>query len=125
MISPKNYLIFSLIWFTLILVLSVLPSSTPDTLTIDRFEFRMDYLLHFLIYLPLGYALMRWGLSNRNAKGLIYTIILLLLFSMLPEALQYIIPYRTFNPYDLLFNLAGTICGCLILIMIAYVRQHK
>ena len=78
---------------------------------------RLDYLLHLLIYLPLGYALMRWGLTKRNTKELISTIILLLLFSMLPETLQYTISYRTFNPYDLLFNLVGTITGCLIVVV--------
>ena len=124
MIQPKHYLIFSLIWFTLILVLSVLPSSTPDTLAIDRFEFRLDYLFHFLIYLPLGFALMKWGLGKRKTKELRYTILLLLLFSILPEVLQYTISYRTFNPYDLLSNLAGTIAGCITAVVIAHLKHN-
>ena len=124
MITRKHYFIFSLIWFTVILFLSILPSSTSDTLALEGFEMRLDYLLHFLIYFPIGFAMMRWNKGDRKSKEVIYTIILLLFFSMVPELLQYFIPYRTFNPFDLLFNMAGTIVGCLTVILIVNVRRN-
>ena len=103
----------------LILLLSVIPNSTPDRILLANFNFemRLDYLLHFFIYLPLGFALMKWSKVKHNGAQIFYTVILLLTYSILPEAVQYYIPYRTFNPYDLLFNMAGTIVGCLIIII--------
>ncbi len=125
LIKPKHYFILAFLWFILILFLSLIPNSTPDKIQFVNFEMRLDYLLHFLIYLPLGFALMKWSMPKRNNSKYFYAIILFLTYSILPELVQYFIPYRTFNPYDLLFNISGMIVGCLIVVSINRRNLHN
>ena len=114
MINPKHYIISAIIWFIIISILSVIPDNTPNTIPIVKFEMRLDYLLHFLVYLPLGFTLMNWKHLSKKKANQYYFIALLILMSLIPEILQLFIPYRTFNHYDLLFNLAGVLFGIII-----------
>lgn len=95
------------------MVLSVIPDNTPDVIEINIYEFRIDYLKHFLVFLPAGFSL--WGLSK---KGITILISAALVSSLLPEIVQYFIPYRTYNPFDMLSNLIGLVVGYLIFISI-------
>ena len=118
LIKPKHYFILAFLWFILILFLSLIPNGAPDKIQIVNFEMRLDYILHFFVYLPLGFFVVKWSMSKQNGSQVLYTIMLLLTYSMLPELMHYFIPYRTFNPYDLLSNTTGIIAGCLIAISI-------
>jgi VanZ family protein len=106
MLKPRFQFIFFIVWFILILILSVIPDNSPDTLKINMYELRLDYLKHFFVYLPLGFFLLS---IRRNT--VILTILLGLFVVSLPEVLQYFIPYRAYNPFDLLANFVGLICG--------------
>lgn len=107
--KPRFQFIFFMAWFSLILILSIIPDNSPDTLKIDLYELSLDYLKHFFVYLPLGFSFM---CIKRNAT--ILNILLVLLVVSLPEVLQYFIPYRTYNPFDLLANFIGTITGIVL-----------
>jgi glycopeptide antibiotics resistance protein len=98
-----------LIWFFVIMVLSVIPDNTPDHFQIEGYEFRLDYLKHFFVFLPLGFLL----LSLRR-PGIFATILTGVLVVSIPEVIQYFLPYRTFNPMDLAFNAIGFIFGVFI-----------
>lgn len=70
---------------------------------------RLDYLMHFGVYFPLGFFLNKSSLSIQYY----FFVLLLLVVTAVPEALQLFVPYRTFNPIDLMFNLLGAVLGFL------------
>ena len=107
--KPKVYFFLFLIWFLIILVLAVIPDNSPSHIEAGGVKMRLDYLLHFGVYFPLGFFLKKSSLSIRYY----FLVILLLFVATLPESLQIFIPYRAFNLIDLLFNLLGAISGYL------------
>jgi len=95
-----------IIWFVVIMVLSVIPDNTPDKFHIEDYEFRLDYLKHFFVFLPLGFLLLSLRFSG------IFTFALIgVLAASIPEFSQYFLSYRTFNPMDLAFNAIGFVFG--------------
>ena len=105
--KSKIYFFLFLIWFLIILVLSVIPDNSPNKIQVQGFEMRLDYLMHFGVYFPLGFFLKKSMLSIRH----IFFVLLLLAVTAIPESLQLFVPYRTFNPIDLMFNLLGAVAG--------------
>ncbi len=104
-------------WFLLIVVLSVVPDNSPDRIQVgEGFAFRLDYVLHLLIYLPLGFFQRKSNLPG----GFFYTLIILLTTAALPETLQLAVPYRTFNPIDLMLNISGAVLGLLAAVTVAW-----
>lgn len=77
--------------------------------------FRFDYLEHFILYaaIPVIYFLAKGAYLDRVIKDRYYIILLGILFSLLTEIQQYFIPTRSFNPVDLILNIAGFLVGLL------------
>ena len=102
-----------LTWFyLLILVLgSVLPLNSGSSALNNTYvvEVRSDYLIHLLVMLPLATLVV---LSLRDKAWMWVRVILLgLLIVAFCEAIQMLIPYRTFNINDLLANGVGALVG--------------
>ena len=99
-------------WFyLLVLVLgSVLPLNSGTALNNTYVvEVRSDYLIHLLVMLPLATLVV---LSIRDKAWMWVRVILLgLLIVAFCEAIQMLIPYRTFNINDLLANGVGALVG--------------
>jgi len=89
MIGRKYYIIFFLVWYCLILVL-----------------WRLDYPKHLIVFLPLGFSLVRI-----KPESNILFIFIGLIVGALPELIQYFIPYRAFNPLDVVSNILGLLAG--------------
>jgi len=106
MIGRKYYIIFFLVWYSLILVLSVIPDNSPDTIEIISYEWRLDYPKHLIVFLPLGFSLLRI-----KPESNILFIFIGLIVGALPELIQYFIPYRAFNPLDVVSNILGLLAG--------------
>lgn len=106
MIKQKYFSIFFIAWFCIILFLSVIPDNSPDTLKIDIYEFRLDYLKHFVVYTPLGFSFM-----IARPKSALYMAVIGLFVATFPEFIQHFLSYRTFNPIDLLSNMLGFAFG--------------
>jgi VanZ family protein len=80
----------------------------------NRIEFRLDYLLHFLAYFAFGSLYVLWrGNRQYEIKGVEMAILIALTisFSILTEYIQLLIPGRTFNMVDILYNITGVIIG--------------
>lgn len=107
-----NLKILFYIYFFLLLLLSVLPLGTP-TLHLDNFNihFRLDYLIHFLIYCP-------WLFLSINGLRLklIYAILLGILLGATTEIIQYFLSYRAFNINDLIANIFGILLGLVLIL---------
>lgn len=69
--------------------------------------FRLDYLLHALMFLPL---MMLWRLGFPHHP---FWLILVggILIAAGMEALQYLLPYRAYNVNDMLGNGTGALMG--------------
>lgn len=106
MVKQKYFTLFFVVWFCVILFLSVIPDNSPDSIKINIYEFRLDYLKHFLVYLPLGFTL----LSIKGKSSVFLTLVGLFVASV-PECIQYFLPHRTFNPIDLFSNALGFVFG--------------
>jgi len=112
-------------WLIVVLVLNVVPlgDELNQDLTTIRFVFRLDYVLHSLSFLV--FALI-WVLGK--IKGVCwfetYEVLkfggIVFVSAICIELLQIFIPYRTFNPMDMIANLFGA-----LLTMICIVISHR
>ncbi len=112
-------------WLLVVLVLNVVPlgNELNQDLTTIRFVFRLDYVLHLLSFLV--FALI-WILGK--LKGVCwfetYEVLkfggIVFVSAIIIELVQIFIPYRTFNPMDMIANLIGA-----LLTMICVVISHR
>ncbi len=113
-----RYLLIS--WFLIIIIFSSIPSIPILKIRTSGSEIRLDYLIHFCEYAILAgmafltFAGKEFRLDYR--KFLIITT-LLILFAILDEYHQKLIPGRAFNPKDIYSNIAGVLAAmvfCLV-----------
>ncbi len=113
----KNKKLFALtfwVWVTLIISFSIIPNGPKMQIEIKGNTYRLDYIIHFLVYFSLAILYLLWKADNyfnMNSKHLIYLLIGGLLLSGLSEYAQSFIPERTFNPFDFYSNMSGVIIG--------------
>lgn len=93
-------------YLTVILLLLVLPLNTSKELNnITVLQLRGDYFFHILLFLPWAFFL------NGTPFKALFWLLFGLLFAMASEALQYLLPWRTYNVNDLLANMLGILAG--------------
>ncbi len=109
-----------LFWsYTIILILlAVLPINGGESVINHTFiiSIRLDYLIHFAIYIP--WMVILWKMTganfrNNTGRSLLY-ILFALLFAIANEGIQYVLPYRAFNINDLLANGLGVMIGAVV-----------
>jgi VanZ family protein len=97
---------------------AVLPLNSGDDAINNMFviSIRMDYILHFVIFLPWVFLLRM--VSNKTFKTAPYkTVTLILLgvvFAASTEFVQYFLDYRAFNINDLIANGLGVVMGSVV-----------
>ena len=111
----KKYIWLSMfiIWTLLIIFLSVMPNFN-EVIKQNSYKFRLDYLFHFFAYFAFGSIYVFWrGNRNYEIKGVELAILIAVTisFSILTEYVQLLIPGRTFNMVDIIYNISGVICG--------------
>ena len=109
-------------WLLVVLVLNVVPlgNELNQDLTTIRFVFRLDYVLHSLSFLV--FALI-WALGK--IKGICwfetYEVLkfgwIVFISAISIELLQIFIPYRTFNPMDMIANLFGALLTIICIVI--------
>ncbi|MBN2174675.1 MAG: VanZ family protein [Bacteroidales bacterium] len=111
----KNFSKFFYIYTILLILLAVLPINTNSNSINHTYvvHIRMDYLIHFAIYIPWMFLLQRMTGADfkTNVKQVMLLILAGLVFGMANEAVQYFLPYRSFNINDLLANGLGVLMG--------------
>jgi len=100
-------------WAAVILVLSVLPTNEMIKKSNEGSTFRWDYLEHFGVFVIFAMLYGFWRSSVREPvkRHLLYFLVLGSVYASFTEVIQLWIAGRTFNPFDLLFNLAGVLGG--------------
>ena len=107
-------------WLIILLVINVIPLGNDINKIIHKpvFKFRLDYLIHFisfLIFIPLYFIDIKRGDPIFSQKPVLKYLLIVGSSAILFECLQYFLPYRTFNPMDLISNLIGAIIGTIII----------
>ncbi len=107
---------FIFISYTIILVLlAILPINSSGSAINNTYiiSIRLDYLLHFAIFLPWIFLL--WKVTGVSYKSNFYKTVLYVLlglaFAAATEMIQYFLPYRAFNINDMIANGLGMLIG--------------
>ena len=75
---------------------------------------RLDYLLHALQFIP-WMVLIRWRWKEKRSVGFFMLALGAgLALAGISEGAQYMLPYRSFNVFDLLSNCVGLVIGGMI-----------
>ncbi len=113
-----------IVWTLFILLVSVIPDS-KEIIEQSTENFRWDYLEHFLAYFAFGTLYILWrGDRYFSIKGVELAVLFAIAcsFSFLTEYMQLLVPGRTFNIIDVVYNLAGVLSS--ILIVYFYLVRH-
>jgi len=121
-----------LFWLSLatITIASIIPQFFPQHIIISPdFSFRLDYILHFLSYFFLASFLTIWKLSkDKKYRLILFITIFGIIVSSIFEIIQYFLPSRTFNPYDMLCNFSGFLIGLILsvtLLRMIFLKQTR
>jgi VanZ family protein len=108
-------------WVIAILTVSSIPSIPVLKIHTGKSDIRLDYLIHFIEYGSLALlTYLSFAGKNFSISPLKYLIltVCLILFAAADETHQLFIPGRTFNPRDLISNIAGIAGGMILCIWV-------
>jgi VanZ family protein len=102
-------MILLLIWYFLILVVSVMPFSGPKT------DLPLDKVVHFILYGLTSILLFRYFIRQTNSRSaFIKAVALASIYGAAMEVVQYFLPHRSFSLGDMAANAAGAFFACLV-----------
>jgi len=119
-IKPFGKYLF-VIWLITIIIVSSIPSIPTLKIHTARTEVRLDYLIHFCEYGILAFLSFLSFASKDfklSYKKFILITLSLILFAIMDEYHQKIIPGRSFNIMDILSNVSGIVVSvgfCILL----------
>lgn len=105
-LKPPIAIIF-IISLIILMVVPIWNSTITNTFVVG---FRLDYIIHCLIYIP--WMLVGKMIFNNSFKPLLWLIVGVVL-SVSLELIQLIIPYRSFNINDLVAGVIGVLLSYL------------
>jgi len=109
-------------WVSALLVLHVVPlgENNSSLLSGNKLVFRLDYLLHVSVVLGFAWIYI-WsrirGESIFRDNEIFLVIIISFIVAVCFEGIQAFLPYRKFNPMDLLANMIGTLISSFLIII--------
>jgi VanZ family protein len=110
MISGNSKKLIGYAYFAVIFLLAVLPINGAKSLeNIFILNFRGDYLVHSLQFLP--FPLFTGFVKLKSS----YSFVLGIFCAIGLEAIQMLLPYRSFNINDLFANFLGVVMGYFML----------
>ncbi len=117
-------------WLIVVLVLNVVPmgNETNRVLSGNKiFLFRLDYVVHSLTFLAFAWIWVFGKIKNvywYKSYEVLKFCGIVFISAIGFELLQIFIPYRTFNPMDMMANLFGAIISMLF-ILISHREQRR
>ena len=108
-------------WLLTIIIVSSIPNIPTLKIHTARAEIRIDYLFHFIEYGLLALmAFLTFAPNDFKLKGKKYLTITLglILFAILDEYHQKLIPGRSFNNKDILSNITGIVAAAIFCIVL-------
>jgi VanZ family protein len=108
-------------WLVTIIIVSSIPSIPTLKIHTARSEIRLDYMMHFCEYGLLAFLAFLYFAGSRfrlNYKKFILVTLGIILFAVIDEFHQKLIPGRTFNVKDILSNITGILAAVIFCILI-------
>ncbi|MBW6460951.1 MAG: VanZ family protein [Bacteroidales bacterium] len=97
-----------------LLTLTYYPDMPHARIRVRGEWFRLDYIGHLGFYAALTASFLIWRSGWRKkvpVKLLLLTILVGLVFGIITEFTQSLVPGRFFNPFDMIYNCAGVLTG--------------
>ena len=113
--------ILFILWVVAVTVLSVLSYSGSIGLLMSIKLTSSGFVVHGVAYF-VGMWLCYLAFDRKNISFVLWTGILVLFYSVVLEVVQFYLPYRTFNVYDVVANVSG-ILG-FVVVWILFSRRH-
>jgi VanZ family protein len=110
-----------IVWIITIIVVSSLPTLPTPKIHSGEYIIRLDYLFHFCEYGLLAFLayLSFAGKEFRiSLKKFLIITLLLIIFAVLDEFHQKLIPGRSFNLKDIASNICGIVAGLIFCLLI-------
>ena len=106
-------------YYVFLLIISVIPSAgdfDKQKVGILDFELRLDYFLHFCAYFGFFVLLLLQDMLKKTKPSFAFwsVFIATALLASGTEIIQFFLPYRSYNPLDMLSNLSGIVFGAFI-----------
>ena len=111
-LNKKFYFSVSVFWFLLIVYLMIFYRFKTNNLPYQH----LDKFIHFILFFIQSYLVTKtYLLRVKNVTfSILKVIIPFIIFSVLIEIVQIYIPYRSFDLFDLLMNIFGSVAGSII-----------
>lgn len=110
----KNLFWIRLLSISALTAVYLMPLFSPSGIQQElKIQFRIDYILHFLVFGYIGFVF----LMRRSKRKRLLILLSFIAYSLIMETLQQLYFGRTFNPLDILANSVGLLGG---LFMINY-----
>ena len=109
------------IWLLTIIIVSSIPSIPTLKIHTARSEIRLDYLIHFCEYGIIGvygFSLFCQQRVPVNYKKFILITLSIILFAVIDEFHQKLIPGRSFNVKDIISNIAGILAAVVFCVLV-------
>jgi VanZ family protein len=94
-------------------IMSIIPNEALDKLSNTCKLFSDGYLFHILAYGIFCFFALQYNITYQR-HSLVIILLFITVYSIILEVIQYFLPYRTFNFYDILTGLIGMAVGSVI-----------
>lgn len=122
----KNSKYFFYIWLFIIMIISSLPQIMIPEIKSTQSNIRLDYLVHFWEFFILAIFFGLWRLNKRFKQTFHNWISYILIgwgLAFLVEIYQYLIPDRSFNIIDYIYNSIGYITGIFLVYIFLKIKN--
>jgi VanZ family protein len=127
-IKPYSKYLF-IAWMVIILTVSSIPKLPVMKIETERGTIRLDYIIHICEYGSLAFlAFLSFADDNfrLNLKKYVLLTAGIILFSLLDEFHQKLIPGRSFNVKDIYSNLAGIMAALVFCVVVfRYIEKSR
>ncbi len=97
-------------WCLFLLIFNVIPLGNETNQSLSGngiLSFRYDYLLHAIMILCFSWIWVLWNVLKISSFGILTFSIIVISSAIGLELLQWLVPWRSFNPLDMFYNLVG------------------
>lgn len=102
------------IYFIFVVIVNIYPKLNDYQTISEMSKLRLDYVIHFLLYAMLAILFVLYSSKSYNY----FIPVSLIVFAAISEVFQTFVPGRTFNVYDMLYNIIGVVFGYFLILII-------
>jgi len=100
------------IWLFILILINVIPIGSESLNTNKVYKLRLDYFIHAVMILCFAWIWVHSRITGvtwfQHRESLKYSV-LVMCAGVCLELLQLLVPWRSFNPVDMVYNIMGAI----------------